>query len=251
MNNEPEKNSITDKVLNKIKSGEVKMKSKTYFILRMVLLILSTLVLIFFIIYFVSFIIFSLRASGVLFLPKFGFPGIKIFLNSLPWLLIFISAILIILLEIFAKKFTFVYRRPILYSLLAIIMIVVIGSLLVEKTPFHSNLFWKTQEGHLPIMRTVYRDFGVPRTGNIYHGVISEVVGNDFKIETPRGEILAIVVSSKTRPILETDIKEGDAIVVLGERKNGIIQALDIRKVKKDSNLFRSQRMRGYKLLVE
>ena len=32
MNNQQEKNSITDKVLNKIKSGEVEMKPKIYFI---------------------------------------------------------------------------------------------------------------------------------------------------------------------------------------------------------------------------
>ncbi len=247
MNNQQEKNSIIDKVLNKIKSGRVKMKPKIYFILKTVLLISGTLVLISFIIYFVSFVIFSLRVSGVLFLPKFGFSGMKIFLNSLPWFLILIIAILIILLEIFAKKFTFVYRRPILYSLLGIIMIVFIGSFLIDKTPFHSNLFWKAQQRRLPGIGMVYRNFGAPRIGNVHHGAVSEVIDNGFKIETPCGEALTIVVSPKISLILKTDIKEGDAIVVLGKRSNSTVQAFDIRKVEKDLNLFQSQRVRGYK----
>ena len=52
-------------------------------------------------------------------------------------------------------------------------------------------------------------------------------------------------------PFKDADIKEGDAIVVLGKRSNGTVQALDIRKIEKDLNLFRPQRMRGYKLFGE
>ena len=249
MNNQQEKNLITDKVLNKIKSGEVKMKPKIYFILRTILFILGALVLVFFIIYFISFIIFSLRASGVLFLPKFGLPGMKILFSSLPWLLILMTVILIMLLEIFAKKFTFVYRRPIVYSLLIIIMIVFMGSILIDKTPLHLNLFHRAQERHLPGIGMVYRDFGAPRIGNLHYGVVSEITDNGFRIKTSRSEVLSIVIIPKTRIILKTDIKQGDAIVVLGKQSNGAVQALNIYKVKKDINLFKPRGIRDYKFL--
>jgi hypothetical protein len=251
MNNNQQRNSISDKVLNKIKSGEIKMKPKIYFILRAVLLILSALVLALLIICLVSFIIFSLRSSGILFLPKFGFPGIRIFLSSLPWLFILIAITLIILLEIFTKRFTFVYRWPIIYSLLAIIFIVMLGSFVIDKTPFHSNLFWRAQEGRLPAIGKLYHGYGVPRIGNVHYGVVSEVIDGGFKIETLRGEELIVMVSSKTRFLLKTDIKKDDAIVVLGERNNNTVQAIDIRKVEKNINLFPSQRPRGYKPFLE
>ncbi|MCK4781741.1 hypothetical protein KAS79_02315 [Candidatus Parcubacteria bacterium] len=233
MNNQQEKNFIAEKVLDKIKSGEVKMKSRAYFVLRAVLLILGILVLTFFLIYFISFIIFSLRASGALFLPKFGFSGMKILFNALPWLLILIAATLIISLEIFAKRFTFVYRRPIIYSLLVIIIIVAAGSFLIDKTGFHPNLFRKAQERRLPAIGIIYRDFGAPRIGNAHHGVIFEVIKSGFKIETPCGEELTIIISSKTHFPLKADIKKGDVVVVLGKRSDGAVQAIDIRKVNK------------------
>ena len=51
-----------------------------------------------------------------------------------------------------------------------------------------------------------------------------------------------------TYPTLEPDAKEGDVIVILGEQNSSTIQALDLRKVQKDPNLFPRQRMRNLKL---
>lgn len=248
MNNQLEKNHITEKILGKIKTEKIKMKPKIYFILRMALLVLGTLTLASFIVYLISFIVFSLRVSGVLFLPKFGFPGIRILISSLPWFLILISGGLIVLLEVFTQKFRFVYRKPILYSLLGIIIIVFTGSFLMEKTSFHSSLFWKAQEKRLPAIGSIYRDYGVPRINNVHQGVISEVIEGGFKIETLSGEVLSVVVDSKVYSTLETDTKEGDVIVILGEQNSSTIQALDLRKVQKDFNLFPRQRMKNFKL---
>jgi len=251
MNNQEEKNSIVDKILNKIKNEKVKMKPKIYFILRTVLLVGGSLVLIFLIISLVSFIVFSLRTSGALFLPKFGSPGIKIFFMSLPWLLILIAIILTVLLEIFSKKFTFVYRQPIFYSLLIIIIITFIGSFLINKTSLHPNLFWKAQERHLPGIEMVYRDFGVPRIKDVYYGIISGITDNGFNIETPRGEVFNIIINSETRLALEVNIEEGDAVVILGKQSNSNIQAFDIHKVKKDFNLFRPQQIHDHRPLLK
>ncbi len=248
MNNQLEKNHITEKVLSKIKTEKIKMKPKVYFILRMTLLVFGTIALASFVIYLISFIVFSLRASGILFLPKFGFPGMRILLSSLPWFLILISGVSIILLEIFTQKFRFVYRKPILYSLLVIIIIVFMGSFLIEKTPLHSSLFWKAQEKRLPAIGSIYRDYGVPQIDNVHQGVISEIIEDGFRIETLSGEELNIVVAPEIYSTLEPDIKEGDVIVILGEQSSGTIQALDLHKVQKDLNLFPRRRMKIFKL---
>jgi len=115
-------NSISDKIFNKIKKEQIKMRPKIYFILKAVLIALTTLLVAFFVLFLVSFIFFNLRASGAWFLPRFGLPVIGIFFKSLPWLLILITIILIGVLEILVKRFSFAYRRPILYSILFIII---------------------------------------------------------------------------------------------------------------------------------
>jgi len=239
MNNQ--QNSINNKVINKIKSGNIKMKPKIYFVLRTALLMLSILVLVLFIVCLISFIAFSLRSSGVWLSPAFGFPCIKMLFGSLPWVLILITVVLIVLLEIFAKKFTFVYRKPILYSLLIIILVVFLGGFLIDKTPFHSNLFWKAQEGHLPGFGSFYRDFGNPKFKNIHQGVVSEVINNGFLIENHRERIISVMITPETR-LPSEKIEEGDVIVVFGERDNGQIEALNIRKTKRDFNFFPKNR---------
>lgn len=245
MNNQQEKKSITNEVLDKIKTGEVKMKSKAYFFLRVGLLMLSALVLSFFVICLISFIIFSLRSSGALFLPSFGYLGIRILFKSLPWFLILTAAALIILLEIFTKRFTFVYRRPIIYSLLAIIIIVILGGLIIDKTSFHSGFFLLSREGRLPLVGPIYRDFGAPKFNNVHYGIVSELIDNGFVIETPRGEKITIIVNSKTRLPIGTDVQKGDIVVVLGERNGDMVEATDIHKTEKNINLFPPDRIRN------
>lgn len=238
MNQEEQKKSITEEVLNKIKSGDIKMVSKIWFIFRTVLLVLGILILTLFIIYLVSFTLFSLRFTGVWFLPRFGFPGMRIFFGLLPWPLIFITAILIILLEVFAKKFSFVYRRPLVYSLLVLIVIALSMGFLIERTPFHRNLFQRAQEGNLPAIGPVYRQ-GFPPIENVHHGIVSEIINDGFIMETPKGEKLTVIINPETRLQPETGIKENDEVVVLGKKDNDTIQAVDIRKVERDFNLFR------------
>ena len=74
--------------LEKITSGEIKMRPKTYFVLKAILIVLGIVFAVCFSLYIISFILFSLRSTGVLYLPGFGFPGIKAFFVMLPWILI-------------------------------------------------------------------------------------------------------------------------------------------------------------------
>lgn len=229
--------SISDAVFDRIKSGGVKMRPKIYFILKSIWAVFVIVFAVLFILYLVSFIVFSLRASGTWFLPRFGFPGIKIFIASFPWIPILIAVISVVLLEIFTKRFNFVYRRPILYSLLGIIIIVLAGGFLLERTTFHSNLFLKAQKERSPGIGYFYRDFGAPPMKDAHFGLVSKVTENGFLIQTPRNETTTIMTTEETR-LPSEEIKEGDRIMVLGKMINGEVQAFDIRKIEENFNLF-------------
>ena len=222
---------LNKKIINEIKNGQFKMKSKMYFVLRTVLFSLITLFTALFVIFFISFIIFILKTSGVWFLPSFGFGKIGILFTSLPWLLILTALILIIVLELLVKKFSFAYRRPILYSILAILFFVILGNFIVFKTPMHDDLFLRAQKGKLPIAGDFYRDFGAPNFSQVHNGIVFEIVDNGFDLETFRGEILNVVIDSKTNFSSDGDIRKNDRVLVLGERKNEVIEAVDIRKI--------------------
>ncbi len=236
--NDSQKSLITDKVLEKIKSGRIKMRPKAHFVLKTVLAALGFILIILFVLYLISFIVFTLRMSGIWFAPGFGFYGIKIFLFSLPWLLILTAIILIIILEILVKYFSFAYRRPILYSILGIIALVFLGSFVIGQIKIHPYLFKKSQEKHLPVAGKFYRDFGAGKFRNTHRGIVSETTDNGFLIETRHNEILKIIITSETRFPFGKDIKENDSIMILGERDNCTVRAFGVRKVDDNLNNF-------------
>jgi hypothetical protein len=233
--NNPQKSLLTGKVLEKIKSGRVKMRPKAHFVLKTVLAALGFVLFILFALYLISFIVFALRISGIWFAPGFGFYGIKIFLVSLPWILISIAIILILILEILVKRFSFAYRRPILYSTFGIIMFVLLGSFIIGQTIIHPRFFEQAQERKLPVAGKFYRDFGAGKFRNAHRGIVSEITENGFKIKTPGNETLDIIITPETRFPFGKDIKENDSVMILGERDNCAVRAFGVRKV--DDNL--------------
>ncbi len=232
MNDNFNKTSLTDKILGKLKSGEFKMKPKVYFVLQAVLVVLGLAVAVLFALFLISFISFYLRANGILVLPVFGFRGFGIFLASLPWLLIIVAMLLVVVLEIMFKHFAFAYRRPILYSLAGILIIVCLGTFLIDRTPLHYDLFYRAQRGGLPVFGTIYRDFGMPQLPGGQVGVVASDTDAGFIIKTRRGETFNIIIGDKTRLPLGRDIGPNDIIMIMGEREDGIIEADGVIKIR-------------------
>ncbi|MCK5044871.1 hypothetical protein KAR26_04065 [Candidatus Parcubacteria bacterium] len=228
MNNEPEKSPLANKVLNKLENSQIKMRPKAYFVLKTVLIALAIVAVALFALYLTSFIVFALRASGLWYLPKFGFNGIGALITLLPWFLILIAALLIIVMEVLVKYFSFAYRRPILFSMIGIITLMLLGGLIIDRTQFHSNLFQKAQERRLPIAGELYRNFGASKFRDVHRGTVSGITDNGFLIETQNGQTLTIIVT----PDIDADIKKDDVVVVLGKQDNGTVQALAIRKIR-------------------
>src|SRR4030042_1853865 len=243
MNNENQnknqnQGSIGQIVIAKIKSEGVKMRPKIYFVARFVFFALAIIFTILIILYFASFAVFSLRASGTWFFPRFGFPGAKMFLVSLPWIPILIAGAAIVLLEVITKRFNLVYRRPIIYSLLGILMLAIIGGFLLEKTPFHSKIFMRAQHERLPGIGGFYREFGAPQPKGARFGLVLSVAENKFLMQSPNNETTTVTYTKETRIPGKYVIKEGDKVSVLGRLINGILEAFEIREVKGEFNFF-------------
>ncbi len=218
-------------IINKIKNGELKMKPKWHFMLKTVLAILAALGVAIAMFFLVGLILFILRLSGGLYLLKFGLKGVVPFFFSVPWLLLLVLIILVILLGALTRRFSLVYRRPILYSFLGFIFLALLGGFFIDKTPVHSSLLIQAEKDKLPIMGKMYRDYGVPKTKNVYRGKVVEFVDDGFVLQTRNRKDFKISTSSKTRLRPGIKIKQNDVVVVWGKPEKGEIKALGVKPI--------------------
>ena len=100
------KKSVSEQIVETIRSGGVKMRPKWHFALKTILALTGAVILLLTLIYIASFAIFMLRQTGVLFAPTFGFRGGYVFLRSLPWLLISLLVVFIVVLEILVRHYS-------------------------------------------------------------------------------------------------------------------------------------------------
>jgi len=231
MNNTNEKNSISDRVLGEIRKGQVKMQPKWRFALGAVLILAGIGIILLVMLYLASFVIFVLRETGVLFVPDFGIQGWQAFFSHTPWYLIFFILFFVVFLEIIIKRYALVYRRPLIYSALGIIIIVVAGGILAAGTSLHGGLSGCAHKNKLPVVGEIYREVERQKIPNIQRGQILNIYRNDLIIKNRFSERLSVIITSKTRLPWGADFIEGDYIVVFGDRSGDTVRAFGIRKI--------------------
>lgn len=236
MENQNNKN-IKEDILQKIKEGQIKMRPKIFFVIKTGFLILLFLALLFFTTYLISFIVFLMRASGLWFLPRFGFEGFRILFGALPYLLIILALTLIVFSEFFAKHFAFVYKRPVVYSLLGIIFIVLILGIGTAFTPMHAGILQKVNENNIPFIKPFYNQVPNMRPENMHAGIVSEINNTDFNIQTLNGQNFKVIPCKQGKNRIQKAFLTGERVVVIGPVKNNVINCLNILKVTNDGSL--------------
>lgn len=232
MKKENSKKTIKDEVVSKIKRGEVKMKSRSFFILKTVLsfgliILLSLLVL-----YLGSLIVFVFRANDMMLFSGMGFQGIRTILVSFPWYLVILVIILIVLVEVMAKNFSFVYRRPLVYSFIGIVFLVTLGSLVVEAMSVHDSFFDMAKEERLPVAGGMYKHLGRLDIDSAYFGTLLDKEDGLWKMELESGEKVILDIATMTKGFRVLDkLKEGSGVVVIGEREGDVIEVLNFRGI--------------------
>jgi hypothetical protein len=227
---------MQDKVLAAIEAGQVKMRPRWHFVLQATLMAVGGVLLLLILVYLASFIIFSLRQTGVLFVPFFGSAGWREFLGSLPWILILLTGLFVVVMEVLVRRYAFAYRQPLLASALGVIAVVILGGVIVAQTPFHRRLFESARNGQLPLAGPFYRQFGMPRLENVHRGTIVEIVPDGFILREMEGETSTVMIVPQTHLPFGDGFVIGDGIVVFGPESAGpgtstLIQALGVQKI--------------------
>lgn len=222
---------IRQKVMDAIASGRVVMRPRWQFVLSAVLAITGSAILLLALLFLASFILFTLRHTGLVFVPVFGSRGWYELLISLPWVLVLLLLFFIAVLEILVRRYSFAYRQPLLYSAFGIMLVALIGGVLIDRTPLHAGLFRYVEEGQIPLAERFYHRFESQRFQNVHLGTVLELTDDGFKIHDSLGDDLHIVVTPQTRLPLGFDFAEGDTVLVFGERDDDTVAALGVREI--------------------
>ncbi len=232
MEKDNKEKEISRRVVSKIKQGELKMKPKAYFAAKTTLFV-GLLALAFLLaLYFGSLIIFVLRINDIFLFHGMGPQAIRSILLSFPWYLVLLLLALIILAEVIAKKFRFIYRKPLIVSLLIILILVFLTSFLVDKSSLHHSFFKLAKQERLPLAGRMYRDLGNLEMENVYFGRILGKRDNLWIMELDSGEEVSLKITERTRGRrIFSEIEKSNKVIVIGELEDDLIDTHSFKRI--------------------
>lgn len=232
MNNNKHVSQFKDKILEKIKSEEVKMKPKMYFVFTSMLYIVGLTLGTIFTVYLLSFLLYFFTSQSLEHTRNFGLYGIKIFLISLPWIIILLSIILFIILEILVRHFKFGYKKPIIYSLSAIIIFMSLTSLVIAKTSLYN---------HMPMIGNLSEHY--KHLEYMHRGVAIDVKPKRFILQDLNNQNKhVVIITNKTRLKPGLQVNNGDRVMVIGKEQDDEIIAEGIHLFEKNDRYMRNMR---------
>lgn len=221
---------IEKKVMGKIRSGKVTLRSKYIFLaekLGVGSVIVFTILLA---ILFFNLVLFYLKASDNLAYLSFGRFGMLAFLESFPYWLVIVFILLIFIAGYFLKKSAFAYKKPFGWlTLILIVLILLAGTgLAFTKIGFNERFEREALGPHsrLPFARHFmpggWREFSRGVAGKIV------LIKNDHLIaQTPRALERIYFAGLPVEQIRAARV--GDLAVFIGERREGDFYAQDMR----------------------
>ena len=224
---------IQKSVLDKIRAGGVPMRSRSYFILRTVLVGLAGAVLLAGAFFALSFVFFSVHESGVRFLLEFGEQGLTAFITLFPWTSLLISLALLVILELLMRQFTPAYRFSLLRIFLWVLVIGVAGGTLLGFTPLHPLLLSAADNDQLPILGPLYEqvhDSHIDR--GVYRGNVVSVAESYFIIshnDTDRDSDEGVWNVVPPEGFDLGTLSVGNKVYVAGRLQHGVVYAYGVR----------------------
>ncbi len=206
-------------IMEKIKKGDITMRPRWHFVVLSAFALVGVALVVATLLYVASLALFFMRDSGVWFTPALGARGWFDLLHSLPWLLILLVVLFVVLLEFLVRRYAFVYQRPLVVSILGVILVVAVGGFFIA--PFHRGLFLSARHNTLPSPLGMWygRMFRAPRPNDVYHGTVVAASSSGLIVSDIDGEgTSTIIITRETRLPYGADFSPGDYVVVVGDQ---------------------------------
>lgn len=218
-----DKIDIKNFILEKIKTGNIKKIPRLVFGLKGLLFALAGLAVFILILYFISFLLFAMQSSGLMHLSSLGFKGFELLFVNFPWILLILVVVLILVLEILVNKYSFSYKRPLIYSFLAIIIIALSLGFLVWKLSFQEKIYQNFKND--TFIKTFYDKYITPSPDIFHPGTVLKLTKNGLVLEGREKFGVNVKISENTQMPKDFKIYKGGKILVIGKVVDGVIFA--------------------------
>jgi hypothetical protein len=227
-----EQKIFQDRILESVKSGQVKMRPRWYFLLRDILGIVAIVIILLIAVYLASFIIFVLHENGAWFVPFFGLAGWYSLFVALPWVLVILSCIFVVALAILARRYQLGYQWPFLYSVLGTIFLIAAVCFIFVQTSFYNTFFGSSVSHEIPFLGEYYPGIGILQADDIHRGEVVASSSLGFTMDDSASGTLLVVVASSTQVPFDPTWNPGDMVVVFGDvSPTGTIKAIGVEKI--------------------
>jgi hypothetical protein len=240
MDNKPD---ISSKVLEKIGHGDVRKRSRAYFMAQIFLIVALLVVALALAMFVLSFGIFSVHESGEQFLLGFGSRGVLTFFALFPWMALVVDILLFAIIEWLLRRFKFGYRIPVLRAVFGIVVLAAAGGVIVMLTPLHATLLQRAQDDTLPVLGEWYETINASHADQgVFRGTLASIKGNEFIIFHNDGDHDAddgTWTVSAPAGFDMASINVGDRVYIAGDASQGgsaqgTIQAYGVGKLTQD-----------------
>lgn len=221
--------NLQHNILDKIKSDNVKMTPKQFFIMRWVTLLTTSIFFLIFGIYILAYVIFLFIDNGLIYIPLFSESGVVDFIVEVPWTLVFLGLLSVFFFSITSKTFYKIYKKPFLTFFFSILMIIVISHLILVTTGGMQYLKEEAYKEKLHLVPSKFLDFRDSQTGTLLVGYVLSTTSNSLIVRDRKNNLMEIVGES----LGDLNIYQvGQLVNVYGGKENDTFQAKIIEVVK-------------------
>jgi hypothetical protein len=221
---------LKTKILHIVSKENIKMIPRWKFVLYSTLGIIGIIFAFLLALFTGSLVLFVLSKYGFLDMSFFDFIGTLHALNAIPALLLVATVLLLILIEVISRNYTFSFRRPLGITLLAITSVTVVISFAISKTGVHEIIRDYARSHHLDIMSRAYdrpRDFRREDGMTVVRGLVIETSTTTATVRIFNGDMLVVEGTTTGEGFSKPEV--GSDVVVFGKFNGKIFEVTSIR----------------------